>query len=183
MICSHVRPAVVAIVLFCTQLALGESGPARAPLLDVFPSPTFKSETPGKTALSNKFTPTRGPWMAGLNERDVFAASMKHTQAWQSFSSTWPKPSKLNAGNRSRIGCLAAVSIHSICLPTARLCQYFRNATGSTCRQTARSYPRRSSITSLICSGASCFWINWKRWRSHQQLSPRDETNRPVLPQ
>lgn len=80
MIRNSVRLAIVAIALTAGQTVMGEPAPVRSPLLDVFPAPSYDADSPGTTALSHKFTPSVGPWLAGLNERDVFAASMKHTQ-------------------------------------------------------------------------------------------------------
>lgn len=51
-----------------------------APMLSVFPPSTYTATEPGKLTMTDAFTPTPGPWMEGLDERDVFAVSMKHEQ-------------------------------------------------------------------------------------------------------
>ena len=56
-------------------LDLGQAG-----LSDVFPPPTFRAEEAGTSEVSARFAPSPGPWMEGLDERDVFRMSMRHEQ-------------------------------------------------------------------------------------------------------
>ena len=55
-----------------------EFGPSA--LVDVFPEPTFTSQQPGSFSINADFAPSPGPWMEGMDERDVFRASIKHDQ-------------------------------------------------------------------------------------------------------
>ena len=47
-------------------------------LSDVFPEPSFRADEPGSLTVSADYNPSPGPWMEGIDEREVFRASLKH---------------------------------------------------------------------------------------------------------
>ncbi len=49
-------------------------------LLSVFPESTFHAADPGTATASFDFAASPGPWAEGMDERDVFQVSLKHSQ-------------------------------------------------------------------------------------------------------
>lgn len=49
-------------------------------LLKVFPPSTFEATNSGRTTLTHRFSPSKGPWAKGLDERNVFHGSITHEQ-------------------------------------------------------------------------------------------------------